>query len=464
VSPGNDEGMPERHASPRLVLTVMCVGYFLVLLDVTIVNVGLPRLGDDLGTGVAGLQWVVDGYAVAFASLLLASGAAGDRLGHRRIVLLGLAIFGLASAACTMAPTPEVLITARIAQGVGAALLLPSTLAVIADAYPDRQGQARAIGVWAGIGSLALPAGPLLGGLLVQAAGWRAVFAINLPVVLVAAIVAHRVVPASSQRSTAPMDRLGTAMGVMLLSATTLAVIEAGHVGFAPLTVIAAAVAALALGAFVVAERRSPHPMLPPAMWRRPAFVAANIAAGVMNLGTLGMLFVLTAYLQTVQDRNALQAGIAVLPLFLPLVVLGPLSGRLTARIGPRVPAIIGLATAAAGFALIGGWSATTTYEWLFPALLVWGIGVGVLTPAVVSAAVGAVEPGRTGLASGVNNTARQAGGAVGIALYGAVAGPAARPAAFISGLHAMAAVTAVAFVLTAAASAVLIPGRQAAS
>ncbi|VXB44853.1 MFS transporter [Aeromicrobium sp. 9AM] len=447
-----------------MVLTVMCVGYFLVLLDVTIVNVALPRLGDDLGTGVAGLQWVVDGYAVAFASLLLASGAAGDRLGHRRIVLLGLTVFGLASAACTMAPTPEVLIGARIAQGVGGALLLPGTLAVIADAYPDRQGQARAIGVWAGIGGLALPAGPLCGGLLVQTAGWRAVFAINLPIVLVAAIVAHRVVPGTSHRSTTPTDRLGTVLGVVLLSATTLAVIEAGHAGLAPLTGIAAAVAALALGAFVVAERRSPHPMLPPALWRRPAFAAANVAAGVMNLGTLGMLFLLTAYLQTVQDRNALQAGIAVLPLFLPLVVLGPLSGRLTARLGPRVPMLTGLVIAAAGFALICGWSASTTYARLFPALLVWGIGLGVLTPAVVSAAVGAVEPGRSGLASGVNNTARQAGGAVGIALYGAVAGPAARPATFISGLHALAAVTAVAFVVAAAASTVLIPGRQAAS
>ena len=436
----------------------MCVGYFLVLLDVTIVNVALPRLGHELGADVADLQWVVNGYAVAFASLLLASGVVGDRVGHRRIVLIGLVVFGLASVACTVSPTPAILVGSRVAQGVGAALLLPGTLAVISETYPGRRVQARAIGVWAGIGSLALPAGPFLGGMLVDSAGWRAVFAINIPIILVAAIVAYRVLPDSACRSTAALDHAGTALGALLLAATTLSVIEAGDVGLEPLTVAGAAVALLSLVGFVVVERRSPHPILPPAMWRRPAFATANGAAAIMNLGTLGMLFLLTAYLQTVQDRDALEAGVAVLPLFLPLVVLGPLSGRLTARVGPRIPMILGLLTAAAGFALIAGWSAHTTYWALFPGLLIWGVGLGVLTPAVVAAAVGAVEPGKSGLASGVNNTARQAGGAVGIAVYGAVAGPATRPAAFVGSMHALGLATAALFVTTAAVSALLIP------
>ena len=436
----------------------MCVGYFLVLLDVTIVNVALPRLGHELGADVADLQWVVNGYAVAFASLLLASGVIGDRIGHRRIVLTGLMVFGLASVACTLSPTPAVLVCSRVAQGVGAALLLPGTLAVISQTYPGRQAQARAIGVWAGIGSLALPAGPFLGGMLVDSAGWRAVFAINIPIILGAAIVAYRVVPNSDHRSTAALDRAGTTLGALLLATTTLAVIQAGDVGLEPLTVAAAVGAMLSLIGFVVVERRSPHPILPPAMWRRPAFATANGAAAIMNLGTLGMLFLLTAYLQTVQDRNALEAGVAVLPLFLPLVFLGPLSGRLTARVGPRIPMIIGLLTAATGFALIAGWSADTTYWALFPGLLIWGFGLGVLTPAVVAAAVGAVEPDKSGLASGVNNTARQAGGAVGIASYGAVAGPAARPTAFIGGMHGLGLVTAALFVVAAATSAFLIP------
>ena len=453
------EGMTER--PPRLVLVVMCVGYFLVLLDVTIVNVALPRLGDDLGTSVAGLQWVVDGYAVAFASLLLASGVVGDRLGHRRVVLAGLSAFGLASVACTVAPTTPWLVGARVAQGVGAALLLPGTLAVIAEAYPGRQAQARAIGVWAGIGSLALPAGPLLGGVLVQVAGWRAIFAVNIPIILIALVVAHRVVPEEGPRSAAPLDRTGTALGAATLAATTLAVIEAGHGGAGPLAVTAAAAALAALAGFAVTELHSAHPMLPPALWRRPAFVAANGAAGVMNLGTLGMLFLLTAYLQTIQDRSALEAGVALLPLFVPLVVLAPWSGRLTGRLGPRAPMVAGLLTAATGFELISTWSSTTAYVLVLPALLLWGVGLGILTPAVVAAAVTTVDEARSGLASGVNNTARQAGGAVGIAVYGAVAGPATRPSAFITGMHVLGHATAALFVATAAVSALFIPTRR---
>lgn len=453
------EGMTER--SPRLVLVVMCVGYFLVLLDVTIVNVALPRLGDDLGTSVAGLQWVVDGYAVAFAALLLTSGVVGDRLGHRRVVLAGLTVFGLASVGCTVAPAIPWLVGSRVAQGVGAALLLPGTLAVIAEAYPVRQAQARAIGVWAGIGSLALPAGPLLGGVLVQVAGWRAIFAVNVPIILIGLVVARLVVPVAGPRSAAPLDRTGTALGAATLAATTLAVIEAGHGGAGTLAGTAAAVAVVALAGFVMTELRTAHPMLPPALWRHPAFAVANAAAGIMNLGTLGMLFLLTAYLQTVQDRSALEAGVALLPLFLPLVVLAPLSGRLTGRLGPRPPVVAGLLTAAAGFALTSGWSGTTAYVLLLPALLLWGVGLGVLTPAVVAAAVAAVGDGRSGLASGVNNTARQAGGAVGIAVYGAVAGPATRPAAFVGGLNALGLATAASFVVTAAAAALFMaPAR----
>ncbi|KRC65695.1 MFS transporter [Aeromicrobium sp. Root236] len=447
--------MTER--SPRLVLVVMCVGYFLVLLDVTIVNVALPRLGADLGTSVAGLQWVVDGYAVAFASLLLTSGVVGDRLGHRRVVLAGLSVFGLASVACTVAPATPWLVGSRVAQGVGAALLLPGTLAVIAESYPVRQAQARVIGVWAGIGSLALPAGPLLGGVLVEVGGWRAIFAVNIPIVLVALVVAHRVVPAGGPRSGAPLDRAGTALGAVTLAATTLGVIEAGH-GGGPLALTAAVVAVAALAGFVATELHSAHPMLPPRLWRRPAFAVANGVAGIMNLGTLGMLFLLTAYLQTVQDRSALEAGVALLPLFLPLVVLAPLSGRLTGRLGPRAPMVAGLLTAAAGLALISGWASTTTYALVLPPLLLWGVGLGILTPAVVAAAVASVDEGSSGLASGVNNTARQAGGAVGIAVYGAVAGPATRPAAFVGGMHALGLATAALFVATAAATALLIP------
>ena len=192
--------------SPRLVLLVMCVGYFLVLLDVTVVSVALPSIGADLGADVRGLQWVVDGYAIALASLLLAGGTLGDLGGHKRVVITGLIVFGVASVGCALAPGVSLLVASRVAQGAGAALLLPGTLAIIARAFPERRAQARAIGVWAAVGSAALPAGPLLGGALVQAFGWRAVFVVNVPIVAVAALVALRVVHESHDPSTRRLD------------------------------------------------------------------------------------------------------------------------------------------------------------------------------------------------------------------------------------------------------------------
>ncbi len=218
--------------APRwLVLTVMCVGYFLVLLDVTVINVALPQIGASLGASVSGLQWVVDGYALALAALLLAGGTIGDLRGHKPVVLTGLTVFGVASLACGLAPSTGVLIGARVAQGVGAALLLPGTLAIISRAFPERGEQARAIGIWAGIGSAALPAGPLLGGLLVQGLGWRWVFFGNLPIVLIAGAVALRTVHPDTELGTGRLDRAGIVLGALALTAATFAVIQAGHRG-----------------------------------------------------------------------------------------------------------------------------------------------------------------------------------------------------------------------------------------
>lgn len=411
--------------SPLLV--VMCVGYFLVLLDVTVVNVALPAVGGSLDASPAGLQWVVDGYALALAGLLLVGGTVGDVHGHKRVVLTGLAVFGLASLACGLAPGIGWLVGARFAQGVGAALLLPGTLAIISDAFPDRADQARAIGVWAGVGSAALPAGPLLGGLLVQWLGWRAVFFLNVPIVLVAIVVTARLVQAGTHAEGRRVDWLGAVLGTALLGTVTFAVIETD--------MWLLVVAAVLLAVFVLVERATADPMLPPKLFRQPTFSVANVVAGVMNLCTLGLLFLVTQYLQTVQHRSALAAGVALLPLFLPLTVLAPFIGRLTGRFGPRRPMIAGLLLAAGGFALLTGIATNSSYWALLPALFLWGCGLGVLTPAVVAAAVGAVKE-RSGLASAVNNTARQAGGAVGIAAFGAVAGSASNARLFTSGIH----------------------------
>jgi DHA2 family methylenomycin A resistance protein-like MFS transporter len=446
-------------SSRPLVLGVMCTGYFLVLLDVTVINVALPSIGRDLGAGVAGLQWMVDGYALALAALLLACGAAGDVRGHKRIVLTGFAVFGLASLACGLAPSVGALIAARAGQGVGAALLLPGTLAIISRTFPDAAEQARAIGVWAGIGSVALPAGPLLGGMLVDTLGWRWVFFLNVPIVLAAGAGAVIVVPAETPRG-GRLDLAGTALGALTLAAAVFAVIETGRGGLGAPVVIAGAVALLALAAFVRVELHATDPMLPLGMMRRPAFATANAVAGAMNLGTLGLLFLLTLYLQTVQHRSALLAGVALLPLFLPLALLAPLVGRVGARTGPRPVMAAGLVLAAAGTAFVVSWSADTPYPALLPALLGWGVGLALLTPAVVAAAVAAVPPDRTGLASGVNNTARQAGGAIGIAGYGAIAGQPAATARFLTGLHAGGLITAGLFAVAALGTVRFVPRR----
>lgn len=418
----------------RLILVVMCAGLFLVQLDVSIVNVALPSIRADLKPSAAGLQWVVDGYAIALASLMLAGGTVGDLHGHRRVVLAGFALFGLASLAAGLAPSTGVLVAARVVQGAGAALLLPGTLAIIAHAFPEPGERARAIGAWAAVAGLSLPAGPVAGGLLVAGPGWRWVFLVNLPVVAIAALLTARLVRESADPRGRRVDVAGVALAAAVLAAATFALIDA-----VPPAGIAAVLGAVA---FVAVERRAPAPMLPLELFRRPRFTVANAIAGTMNLGTLGCIFVLTLYLQVVQHRPPLEAGLAVLPLFAPVAALAPLSGRLTGRFGARGPMAAGLLVAGAGLALLARVDAQTPYAALLPAFVLWGGGLGLLTSAVVAAAVGAVESDRAGLASAVNNTARQAGGAVGIAAFGALAGDAARPG-FLHGFHAAALIAA---------------------
>jgi DHA2 family methylenomycin A resistance protein-like MFS transporter len=352
----------------------------------------------------------------------------------------GAGIFAVGSLASAVTPGVGWLIAARVVQGTGAALLLPGTLAIISHAFPERAAQARAIGVWAGVGSLALPAGPLLGGLLVDALGWRAIFLVNVPIVGASLLAAARVVGESVGDDARGLDRAGVALGAAVLATTTFAFIEAGREGAGSPPVVAAAAVALTLvaGFIAVERRRGEAAMLPLRLFRRRSFAVANATAGAMNLGTLGTLFALTLFLQSVQGRSPTDAGVAMVPLFAPLAVTAPLAGRLVSRVGPRWPMAAGLATAAAGLALLALAGATASYPSLLPAFLLWGIGLGILTPAVVAAAIAAVTPARAGLASAINNASRQAGGAIGIAIAGAVAGaPAA--AGFVAGFHAVA-------------------------
>ncbi|WP_227981069.1 MFS transporter [Nocardia spumae] len=430
-----------------LILTVMCAGMFLVLLDVTIVNVALPAIGRGLGAQIAQLQWVVDGYVVAIAGLLLAAGTIGDRVGHRRMLLTGFALFGLAALGCALAPDVAVLIGARIAQGVGGALLLPSTMAVIVEVFPGRAEQARALGTWAAVSSLALPAGPLLGGVLVTRWGWRPVFWIAVPLTIAATVAARIVVPADVARRGGRLDLPGLTGFVLGLGSLVFAIISAGHRAGPGIVATAAVVAVAALAAAFASARRGTDPFLPVDLLRRKQLLAPNVVALTMNLIFNGILFVGMLYLQDTLGRSPAAAGAAIIPLALPLVILAPVSGRLTARYGPRPAIAGGCVLAACGSIPLTTLGHTGGIGRLLAAFTVLGCGSGLITTAVVAATVRATPADRSGLATGVSNTARQVGTACGVAIFGAVAGsPAA--AGFVDGIHLLGAASAAAWVV----------------
>jgi DHA2 family methylenomycin A resistance protein-like MFS transporter len=422
---------------------------FLILLDVTVVNVAVPSITAGLGTGTAGVQWVVDAYTVSLASLLLAGGTTGDRTGHRTTVLAGLVIFGVASAACGLAASAETLIAARAAQGVGAALLLPGSMAAIADAFPGRAEQARALAIWAAVSSLALPAGPLLGGLLVATLGWRSVFWINPPVVALCVIGVlawtRRPAAARDRRPARPFDLPGLGLATLTLAAAVYAVIAGGE-GTWPAVAVAAPVAVAALIALVSAERLVASPLLPPAVFASPAFRVANLSALIMNLTSNGLLFVLTRYLQSVQGRSALEAGLMMLAMSVPVPLMPPVAARVTARRGPVPVLLAGAVLAGAGQLSLLAVGASSPYPVLLPALVLVGAGIGIFVTPAVAMAVRAVPPDRSGLASGINNTARQIGTALGVAVFGAVAGSPARVPHFLAAMHVLGAGAAVAW------------------
>lgn len=434
--------VPQRRRG--LVLLVMCVGMFLVQLDVTVVNVALPAIGIELRADLPGLQWVVDAYAILLTAFLLAGGVAGDRYGHKQVVTAGLAVFGLASIGCALAPTNEFLIAGRAVQGIGAAMLLSCTLAVVIRAFPERGEQARAIGIWVGASALALPAGPLIGGVLVTTLGWQSVFWVNVPIVAAALIAIPQLLRTAPSTTARRIDIAGPTLAAIALAAIVYTVLSYGHTSHNLGIGLTATITVLAGGAFLLVEHKMVDPMLPLKLFRSKAFVGANTIAAVMNFVGIGVIFVTTMYLQGLQGRTALLAGAQLVPLFVPLALLAPFAGRVVSRYGPRPPILAGLALGALGalgFLLL---TPSSSYLRLLPALLGIGMGIGLLAAAVVAAAIRAVPPDQAGLASAVNNTARQAAGALGIAAFGTIAGTPTAPNAFIHGLHALGVLSAV--------------------
>lgn len=418
----------------RLPLVAVCLGYFLVILDVTVVTVALPTIGADLRGAVTSLQWVADGYTLAFAGLLLFCGGLGDRFGPRAVFLAGLAVFTLASAGCGAAPGAGALVAARLAQGVGAALMVPASLALLRHAYPDAAARARAFGVWGMVAGVAAAAGPVVGGALVSAVGWRAVFAVDVPFGIAGVVLTRRYVPAPARSAARTgLDVPAQAAGAVGLAALTSALIEAGARGWTDPAVLALlAGGALALAAFVLVERRARAPMLPLALFRDRRFGAAAVVGVLLNLGFYGLLFAVPLYFQRVARLDPLEVGLAMAPMALMPVVASPLGGRLAARGGPHVPMTVGLLVGAVGLV---GWLVAgpgTSYWVLVAPLVLTGFGTGFTMPAATAAIMEAAPADRGGVASAVLNAARQTGSALGVGLVGSFLA-----AGTVAGLHA---------------------------
>ncbi|GAA5117465.1 MFS transporter [Pseudonocardia adelaidensis] len=427
-------------AAGRWVLVTTVLGSGLAMIDGTVVNVALERIGTDLDAGFAGLQWTVNAYTLALASLILLGGSLGDHFGRRRVFLVGVAWFALASLACGLAPDIGTLIAARALQGVGGALLTPGSLALISASFhgPDR---AAAVGAWSGLGGIAGAVGPFLGGWLVEWS-WRAVFLINIPLAALIIVIALRHVPESSDTESAPgLDLTGTVLAVIGLAGLTYGLTGLGAGGADPVSLVAVAVGVLALAAFVLVERRSPHPLVPPALFRNPTFTAANLAT-VLIYGAMGAVFLLLVLqLQVVAGFTPLAAGTALLPVTVLMLLFSARVGALTGRIGPRLPMTVGPLVSAGGLLLLLRVDATTSwFTDVLPAMLVFGAGL-TLTVAPLTATVLDAAPDRyAGAASGVNNAVARAAGLLAVAVVPGLAGIAGEdysdPVAFDSGFR----------------------------
>jgi EmrB/QacA subfamily drug resistance transporter len=424
---GNEDGGPGSvrlaSAAGRWVLAVAVLGEAMVLLEATVVNVALPAISRDLGGGVAGLQWTLNGYVLTLAALILPAGSLSDLYGRRRVFILGVGAFVAASALCAAAPTIQLLVAARFVQGVGGALLTPGSLAII-DAVFHPDDRTRAIGAWAGLTAVAGAVGPPVGGYLTDALSWRAVFLINLPLgafVIVAAVV--RLPESRDPTRAGRLDLRGAALATLAIAGLCFAVIQASG-GLTPAVITAAAVSLAAAGAFAAVERRSSHPMLPLELFRSRQFASATVLALVTYAALGGVIFLFVAFLQISLGYTALQAGAATLPVTILLLVLSGPSGAIAQRIGPRIPLTAGAVLTGAGLLLMARIQPGDSYlAAVLPSLGVFGVGLAALITPITATVLASVDARHSGIASAVNNALSRLGQMIAVAALPLAAG-----------------------------------------
>ncbi|GAA2351629.1 MFS transporter [Saccharopolyspora halophila] len=405
------------------------LGSGVAFLDGSVVNVALPAIGRELGGGLRVQQWVLDGYLLTLSALLLLGGALGDRYGRRRVFAAGMVVFTIASVGCGLAPTGTALIAARLAQGVGGALLVPGSLALINSAIREAD-RGMAVGRWAGLTGVSSAIGPFVGGWLVDAASWRWIFLINAPIA-VAALLALRRVPESRNTSvTGPPDIGGAAAVTIGLAGTIFALIEVPGIGWNVVTTAAAVLGVAALIAFALIESRHPAPLLPPALLRSRQFTGANLTTLTVYAALGGALFLLSLQLQQSMGYSALETGVATLPITIIMLVLSGRVGALAQRTGPRLPMIIGPLGCALGLVLLTRAVPGASYlAGVFPGVLVFGLGLSITVAPLTSAVLASVSPDDGGVASGVNNAVSRLAGLLAVAVLPVVAGLSGTPA-----------------------------------
>jgi len=408
-------------------LAVLCLSLLVIGLDNTILNVALPTLVRDLHASQSQLQWIVDAYTIVFASLLLTAGSLGDRFGRKRALSVGLVLFGAGSAFAAFSGSASLLILARGAAGVGGALIMPATLSILTNVFPAEE-RGRAIGIWAGMSAIGIVAGPTAGGWLLQHFWWGSVFLINVPVVAAALVAGHFLVPESRDPAARRLDPNGTVLSAVGLVGLLYGIIEAPTHGWQDPAVLAAfAVAALFLSAFVVWELRTDHPMLDVRFFDNARFSAASVSITLVFFAMFGVLFFLTQYLQVVLGYSAFKAGLSFLPVAVAMMIAAPNSARLTARFGTKVVVTAGMVIVAGSLVLLSGATVSSGYALVATVLGLLGLGMAIAMAPATESIMGSLPPERAGVGSAVNDTTREVGGALGVAVLGSLTNAAYR-------------------------------------
>ncbi len=412
------EGTAFQSAAGRWLLVVTVAGSGMAFLDGTVVNVALPDIGRDLGASTSALQWILNGYLLTLASLILLGGSLGDRYGRRRVFVLGVGVFTTASLLCAVAPNVGLLIAARMLQGIGGALLTPGSLAIIEASFRPAD-RARAIGAWSGLGGVATALGPLLGGYLIGAISWRAIFVINLPIGIFVAWAAREHVPESRDpMASGRLDLRGAALAAIGLAGTTYALIEAPGKGASVAVLVAAIAGVAALVAFFVGEHRAENPMLPLEIFSSRQFSAANAVTFVVYAALGGFFFLLVSFLQISLGYTPIEAGSASLPVTLLMLVFSARSGALAQRIGARIPLTVGPIVIAAGLLLLTRVQPGDSYlTSILPGIVVFGLGLTLVVAPVTATVLAAADARHSGIASGVNNAVARVAGLLAVAV-----------------------------------------------